>query len=148
MPPLWWLSFDGWWASLIAWQYPVFGKSQILYIVRFSAKWDRNLYKILSEFPDVYTWESPYSPSKPERSIFQTFWKIHCCPDFLFLELETSNFGYLLIFWFPLTVESFSKIIQHGYLTFYEGPPFEFLVDYKIKRHPRGKKKNIQGGPL
>ena len=33
-----------------------------------------------------------------ERSIFQTFWKLHCCAKFLFIELETSNFGYLLIF--------------------------------------------------
>ena len=33
-----------------------------------------------------------------ERSIFQTFWKVHCCAKFLFIELETSNFGYLLIF--------------------------------------------------
>ena len=32
------------------------------------------------------------------RAIFQTFWKLHCCPDFLFFEIETSNFGYLLIF--------------------------------------------------
>ena len=35
---------------------------------------------------------------KSERSIFQTFWKTDSCPDFLFLELETSNFGYLHIF--------------------------------------------------
>ena len=33
-----------------------------------------------------------------KRGIFQTFWKPDCCPDFLFLELETSNFGYLPIF--------------------------------------------------
>ena len=33
-----------------------------------------------------------------ERSIFQIFWKPHCCTKSLFLELETSNFGYLLIF--------------------------------------------------
>ena len=33
-----------------------------------------------------------------KRSIFQTFWRLHCCPKFLFFELETSNFGYLLIF--------------------------------------------------
>ena len=33
-----------------------------------------------------------------ERSIFQTFWKLHCCAKFLFIELETSNFGYLLVF--------------------------------------------------
>ena len=33
-----------------------------------------------------------------ERSIFQTFWKLYCCAKFLFIELATSNFGYLLIF--------------------------------------------------
>ena len=48
-----------------------------------------------------------------KRSIFQTFWKLHCCAKFLFFELETSNFGYLLIFSIPLTVQSFSKIGQH-----------------------------------
>ena len=71
-------------------------------------------------------------------SIFQTFWKVYCCPDFLFLKVETSNFGYLLIFWFPLTVQSFSKIGQHWHQTFYKGPPFEFLVNCKIKKHQRG----------
>ena len=35
-----------------------------------------------------------------ERSIFQTFWKVHCWSKSLFFELETSNFGYLLIFSF------------------------------------------------
>ena len=33
-----------------------------------------------------------------KRAIFQTFWKLHCFPDFLFFEIETLNFGYLLIF--------------------------------------------------
>ena len=33
-----------------------------------------------------------------KRAIFQTFWWLRCCPDFLFIELDTSNFGYLLIF--------------------------------------------------
>ena len=32
-----------------------------------------------------------------KRSIFQMFWKVHCCTKFLFIELDTSNFGYLLI---------------------------------------------------
>ena len=31
-----------------------------------------------------------------KRRIFRTFWKIHSCPGFLFFELETLNFGYLL----------------------------------------------------
>jgi hypothetical protein len=30
--------------------------------------------------------------------IFQTFWKVHCVTKSLLFELETSNFGYLLIF--------------------------------------------------
>ena len=50
---------------------------------------------------------------KCKRAIFQTFWKPDCCPDFLFLELETSNFGYLLIFLFSLTLQGFSEIGQH-----------------------------------
>ena len=47
-----------------------------------------------------------------ERSIFQTFWKDDCCDKFFFFELETSNFGYLLIFEFSMTVQSFRKIGQ------------------------------------
>ena len=43
--------------------------------------------------------------SELERSIFQTFWKTDSCPDFLVLELEASNFGYLLIFLFSLTAK-------------------------------------------
>ena len=45
-----------------------------------------------------------------ERAIFQTFLKLHCFTKSLFFELETSNCGYLLIFWFPFTVQSFSRI--------------------------------------
>ena len=33
-----------------------------------------------------------------QRSIFQIFWKLHCFAKFFLFELETSNFGYLLIF--------------------------------------------------
>ena len=54
-----------------------------------------------------------------KRSIFQTFWKANNCTYSLFLELETSNFGYLLIFWFPSTVHSVGKIGQH----WYKAPP-------------------------
>ena len=46
-----------------------------------------------------------------ERSIFQTFWKPNSCTDSLFLKLETSNIGYLLIFWFPFAVQSFRSEI-------------------------------------
>ena len=38
---------------------------------------------------------------------------VHSCTISLFLELETSNFGYLLIFSSFFGVQSFSKIGQH-----------------------------------
>ena len=50
-----------------------------------------------------------------QGSIFQTFWKVHCCTKSMFFELEISNCGCLLIFWFSLTVQIFSKIGQHWY---------------------------------
>ena len=73
-----------------------------------------------------------------KRAIFQTIWKLHCCTKSLIFELDTSNCGYLHIFWFPLIGRSFNKIGQHWYQTFYMGPPFEFLVNCKIKKHQRG----------
>ena len=76
--------------------------------------------------------------SKFERSIFQIFWRLHCCAKFLSFELETSNFGYLLIFSLCWTVPSLRKIGQHLYYTFYKGPPFEFWVNYKNKKHQSG----------
>ena len=68
----------------------------------------------------------------------QTLWKVHCCAKFLFLELETSNFGYLLIFWFPLTMQSFSKIGQHWFNTFYKGPPFDVFWFCNLPKIHRG----------
>ena len=47
-----------------------------------------------------------------ERALFQTFWRLHCCPDFLFIELDASNFGYLFIFYFAeLFEEDWTTII-------------------------------------
>ena len=37
-----------------------------------------------------------------QRSIFQIFWRLHCCAKFLFFELETSNFGSSYVFLSPL----------------------------------------------
>ena len=48
-----------------------------------------------------------------ERAIFQIFLKTYCCTKSLFFELETSNFGYLLVFWFPLKVRQSQKQIGH-----------------------------------
>ena len=73
-----------------------------------------------------------------ERSIFQTFWKPYCCTKSLFFELETSNLGYLLIFWFPLSVQSFSKFGQHWFYTFYKGPPFEVFWFCNLPKIQRG----------
>ena len=57
---------------------------------------------------------------------------------FLFLKLETSNFGYLFIFWFPLTVQSFSKVGQHWFKTFYKGPPFDVFWFCNLPKIHRG----------
>ena len=73
-----------------------------------------------------------------KRSIFQIFWRLHRCAKFLSFELETSNFGYMLIFWFSLTMKSFRKVGKHLYSTFYYGPPLEYLVNYKNKKHQGG----------
>ena len=54
--------------------------------------WDRNLteqFKVRIFWGGHKIWKN--LPLK--RAIFQTFWKLHCCPDFLFFELKTSNFG-------------------------------------------------------
>ena len=37
-----------------------------------------------------------------KRSIFQTFWKVHCVTKPLFFEIETSNFGSSYVFSSPL----------------------------------------------
>ena len=60
-----------------------------------------------------------------KKSIFQTFWKPHCCAKFfvyLFRDLKFWLSRYLLILKFSLTLQSFSKIGQTRYLTFYKGP--------------------------
>ena len=40
-----------------------------------------------------------------KRSIFQTFWKVHCVTKSLFFELETPNFGSSYIFSSPLKLQ-------------------------------------------
>ena len=35
-----------------------------------------------------------------KRSIFKILWKTHCCIKLLFIKLENSNFGYLLVSYF------------------------------------------------
>ena len=42
--------------------------------------------------------ENYFRSAKLKRSILQTLWKTDCCAKILFIELEASNFGYLLIF--------------------------------------------------
>ena len=97
-----------------------------------------NLYVRLASRSVWRFWIHEKSMYGHKRCIFQIFWRLHCCAKFLSFELETSNFGYLIIFWFSLTMQSFRKIGQHLYQTFYNGPPFEFLVNHKNKKHQRG----------
>ena len=48
-----------------------------------------------------------------QRSIFQTFWNPNSCINSLFFELETSNFGYLIIFPILLSCAKFQQLGQH-----------------------------------
>ena len=93
--------------------------------------------------PNLHSRRSPSNKKGPkpfwshiERSIFQTLWKNYSCPDFLFLKLETSNFGYSLIIWFPLTVQSFSVRLDNIDLRhFIRVPPlmfFDFVIYQKF----------------
>ena len=50
---------------------------------------------------------------KNESGIFWTFWKLLCVTKSLFFELETSNFGYLLIYFFAELFKVYRKIQQH-----------------------------------
>ena len=61
--------------------------------------------------------------SVSKRSIFQTFWRVHCCPKFLFFKLETSNFSYLLIFWFCFNCAKFQKDWTTFILDILQGSP-------------------------
>ena len=79
-----------------------------------SGIWCLNYLGVAFDAPNNFS-EFRKNMQESERSIFQTFWKHDCCPNFLFLELEFSNFGYLLIFWSSLTVQSFTIIGQHWY---------------------------------
>ena len=77
--------------------------------------------------------------SIPERAIFQTFWKDDFCTKSLFFELETSNFGYILAYFLILfDYAKFRKDWTTFILDILQGSPFEFLVNYKNKKHQRG----------
>jgi hypothetical protein len=41
----------------------------------------------------VWVYKKGIYQNASKRSIFQTFWKVHCVTKSLFFELETSNFG-------------------------------------------------------
>ena len=72
-----------------------------------------------------------------ERSIFQTFRKTDFWARFLLIELNTSNFGYLLIFFILLNCAKFEEDRTTFILHILQGSPFEFWVNYKNKKHQR-----------
>ena len=62
---------------------------------------------IILEFHKNHTFKQVTVYRNYERGIFQTFWRPNSCTNSLFLKLQTSNIGYLLIMAFP--VVEFSK---------------------------------------
>ena len=75
-----------------------------------------------------------------KRSIFQTFWRLHCCPKFLFFELETSNSGLFFHFvWLCKVSERLDNIyIRH----FTRAPPLMLIV-FLIYQKFKGKLSTI-----
>ena len=73
-----------------------------------------------------------------ERSIFQTFRKTDFWARFLLIELNTSNFGYLLIFFILLNCAKFEEDWTTFILHILQGSPFEFWVNYKSKKTSKG----------
>ena len=63
-----------------------------------------------------------------KRSIFQTFWKPDCCPDFLFFELENSNLGYLLIIYFLKLCKVSERLDKFDIRHFIRVSPLMFFV--------------------
>ena len=61
-----------------------------------------------------------------QRAIFQTFWKEHCCAKFLFFELETSNFDYLLFFNFVQLCKVLERLDNIYIRHFTRVPPLNF----------------------
>ena len=68
---------------------------------RMEAQWSQNSQNVLLLMVFTNFTLLQFHELFSQRSIFQTFWKANSCIDSLFLELESSNFGELLIFLFP-----------------------------------------------
>ena len=67
-----------------------------------------------------------YYKHRLERSIFQTFRKLHCVTKSLFFKSETLNFGYLLIFFFAELCKVWERL-DNIYIThFTRVPPLIF----------------------
>ena len=65
-----------------------------------------------------------YNVRNIQRNIFQTFWKQDSCPDFLFIQLETLNFGVLMV----------SKKIKRGTNIKFVQTSSNFVQFRKIKK--------------
>ena len=120
-----------------------------IFSVKISLKWfffQENLYMRLASRSVWRFWIHEKSMYGHKRCIFQIFWRLHCCAKFLSFELETSNFGYLIIFWFSLTMQSFRNIWQHLYQDILQWSPFDvfcFCDSPKIQRGDHCKMSNI-----
>ena len=72
-----------------------------------------------------------------KRSIFQVFWKHDSCPNFLFFELETSNFGYYIIFIFATLCKVWARLNKLDIRHFIRVPPpfdfFDSIITQKFK---------------
>ena len=76
-----------------------------------------------------------------KRSIFQTFWRLHCCTNCLFFDLEISNFGDLLIFFILSDCAKHQKDWTKFIIDILQGSPIWIFGRLQ-------KQKTSKGGPL
>ena len=71
-------------------------------------------------------------------SVFQTFWRIHCCPDFLFIESDTYfNFWLLAYFLILLNCAKFEEDWTTLILDILQGSPL--LLFGKLQKQKTSK---------
>ena len=68
-----------------------------------------------------------------ERSIFQTFWKPDFGARFLFIELDTSNFGSLLVFYFAELCKVWERLDNIYVTHFTRVPPFNVFLFFELE---------------
>ena len=70
---------------------------------------------------------------KSKRSLFKIFWKTHCCIKLLFIKLDNSSFGYLLVSYFGKSTK-FEPNWANFKFDFFKMSNIEFVPSCSLKK--------------